>query len=236
MAFSPTSSLTRTSASGLGRLAMCKSRVISIKTGSDTLPLLSAMVRNPSTGIYQPWVAPTNHVATITKAGTVSGGTYTVTVDGSTTTAIAYNAANATILTALEKLATIRPGDVVLTGGGANGPGTGALTLTFGGNLAGRSISVVTSSASLTGGGTYDDAVTTAGVEQADELMDISGFLAEEVVQDASYETQATMYCAGEINVNDIDLNGETLANLKIALKRPNVKRNGWLVECVTGF
>ena len=60
--------------------------------------------------------------------GTPTGGTFTLTVDGSTTAPIAFNATATAVQSALTALATVRPGEVVATGGPL--PGTGVL-LTF---------------------------------------------------------------------------------------------------------
>lgn len=56
----------------------------------------------------------------------ISGGTFTLTYEGQTTTDLAYNASAATILAALEALSSIAPGDVAVSGS----LGT-ALTFTF---------------------------------------------------------------------------------------------------------
>ncbi len=53
------------------------------------------------------------HVYTVTGAG--SSGTFTLTYDGQTTTAIAYNASAATIKTALEVLSTVAVDDITVT-------------------------------------------------------------------------------------------------------------------------
>lgn len=105
--------------------------------------------------------ALTDEQQLITKTGTVSGGTFTITYDGQTTSAIAYNATNATVLAALEALSNIAPGDVVLYGGPVN---TAPLRIVFQGTLKGTNVAQVTvDSGSLTGGGTYDPSTDIAG-------------------------------------------------------------------------
>jgi hypothetical protein len=65
-------------------------------------------------------------------ATAASGGDFTLTVDGQTTGAIAYNAAAATILAALEALSNLVPGDVTVTdGGGGIGSNNGTATIAF---------------------------------------------------------------------------------------------------------
>ena len=97
----------------------------------------------------------------ITKSGTVSGGTFTITYSAQTTSAIAYNATNATILAALEALSNLAPGDVVLYGGPVN---TSPLRIVFQGTLAGTNVAAITvDSTSLTGGGSYVPTTDIAG-------------------------------------------------------------------------
>jgi hypothetical protein len=58
-----------------------------------------------------------NAIYTLSIVGTVSGGTYTLTYSGQTTSAIPYNASADTVAAALYALNNIRPGDVIITGG-----------------------------------------------------------------------------------------------------------------------
>lgn len=102
-----------------------------------------------------------NEVQTVTITGAPTGGTFTLTYSGQTTSGIAYNASAATVQTALEALSNIAPGDVVVTGA-AGGP----YTVTFGGLLVETNVAEMTASAaSLTGGTTPAVAIatTTAG-------------------------------------------------------------------------
>jgi hypothetical protein len=94
--------------------------------------------------------------ATIT--GVPTGGSFTLTYGGSTTTAIAYNAVFGAVQTALEALPNIAPGDVVVSGG--PGPAT-PYTFTFGGTLNARDVSAMTATGSFSGGTTPTIAVTT---------------------------------------------------------------------------
>lgn len=82
----------------------------------------------------------------ITLTGAPSGGTFTITFNGQTTSGIAYNASASTVQTALEGLANIDPGDVTVTGS-AGGP----WTVTFVGKYAGTNVVEMTGTSSLTG-------------------------------------------------------------------------------------
>ncbi|PQO45870.1 hypothetical protein [Blastopirellula marina] len=79
--------------------------------------------------------------------GSPSGGTFTLTYSGQTTTAIAYNANAATVQAALEALANIGSGDVVVSG-------TAPIwSIDFAGALAAQDVPLITGDGSnLTGG------------------------------------------------------------------------------------
>jgi hypothetical protein len=89
---------------------------------------------------------------TVTITGTPTGGTFTLTYNGQTTSGIAYNAAASAVQTALEALSNLAPGDVSVTGG--PGPATPySVVFADGGTLA-------ASGASLTGGSSPSVTVT----------------------------------------------------------------------------
>lgn len=90
-----------------------------------------------------------NEKQVITLGGTAAtGGTFTLTFNGETTTTIAYNASAAAVESALEGLASYSSGDFTVTGS-AGGP----YTVEFTGTLAGTNVSIMTIDVSgLTGG------------------------------------------------------------------------------------
>jgi hypothetical protein len=95
--------------------------------------------------------AGTNEIQLISSNGT--GGTFTVTYSGQTTTALAWNVSAADLQLALEALSNVAPGDVLVTGD------VGAWYVTFQGSLAETNVTQMTLGVgSLTGGGA---AVTT---------------------------------------------------------------------------
>jgi len=104
--------------------------------------------------------AGTDEVQTVTIGGSPTGGTFTLTFIGQTTSAIAYNASAATVQTALQALSTIGTGNATVAGS-AGGP----YTVTFAGLLAGRNVPQMTGNgAGLTPSGTVTIATTTEGV------------------------------------------------------------------------
>jgi hypothetical protein len=89
----------------------------------------------------------TNQRSTVDFGGTVTGGTYTLTFQGQTTAAIQWNATGAQVVTALEALSNVEPGDVAYVSGG---PGPTDIVLEFRGQYARRAVTF-TATSSLTG-------------------------------------------------------------------------------------
>lgn len=112
-----------------------------------------------ATGLYGPYGGRSNEVQEF-DLGAASAGTFTITFDGETTDAIAFDATAATVQTALEGLSNINPGDVAATGGPL--PGT-AVVLTFGGQYAGEDVPEITIDGSGLTGATVTITTTTAG-------------------------------------------------------------------------
>lgn len=119
----------------------------------------------------------TNAVQTITKTGTVSGGTFTIEViypDGSseTTAPIAYDDDAAAIKAALAALDNLDAADLTVTGGPAS---TDPIVITFGGTYANTPMTLIeVDDALITGGGTLAPAHTTLG-RLWTELPDVIG-------------------------------------------------------------
>lgn len=111
--------------------------------------VLAKITSGPDAGKVGPYQGSgTAEIQTLTASGTVSGGTYTLTFNGQTTTALAYNASIATVQAALEALSNIVPGDVLVGGGPFP---TTPMTFTFFGNLSGDVPVMTVNTASLTG-------------------------------------------------------------------------------------
>lgn len=126
-------------------------------------------------GLYGPYAGRASEVQTATITGGPTGGTFTLTFNGETTAAIAYNATADAVRSALEALPSVQAGDVTVTGN-AGGP----YTISFGGSYAGTNVSAVTATASLTGGSTpgVTMATPTAGGGTATDGLDVPrGFL-----------------------------------------------------------
>ncbi|WP_448333480.1 hypothetical protein [Streptomyces sp. DSM 41534] len=134
-----------------------------------------------ASGLYAPYAGPTSEVQTVTVTGTPTGGTYTLTFSGQTTTGIPYNATATQVKTALEALSNVNVGDVTVTGGPH--PGT-PVTVTFVGQYLGDDVGQMTASGTgLTGGTTPAVSVstTTAGgtATASDGTQTLAGFLVD---------------------------------------------------------
>lgn len=114
-------------------------------------------------------VAGTDEVQTITIGGTPTAGSFTLTFEGATTSAITWSNVNATLVAAidaaLEALGTIGTGGVTTAVGTATA-GIGTFTVTFTGNQAKKAVGLMTSTSSLTGSSpTLAVTETTPGVD-----------------------------------------------------------------------
>lgn len=211
-------------------------RAKSFAAGSGTIAILSLVCQVISTGFWQLWTAVVSEVDTLTKSGTYTGGTFTLTIDGATTAAIAWNAPNATILAALNALPNIRPGDIVVSGGGGAGISTGAVTLTFAGTKAGRAMTNSADASSITGGGTIVYAVGTAGVEAVPGTEGPSGVVwPDPVLLNAGGQVVGQVMMEGTFNRNDVPLNGVSQGAVDAALQSPEFRKLGFTVEGLVG-
>jgi hypothetical protein len=101
-----------------------------------------------------------SEVQTVTITGTPTGGTFTLTYNGATTTALAYNASTSAVQTALNALATIGASGVTVTGSAGT-----SYTVTFNATISATNPSLLAADPGGLTGGTPAMAVTrtTAG-------------------------------------------------------------------------
>jgi hypothetical protein len=101
----------------------------------------SVLGKVTATGKYGPYLHSTNEVQRV-EVTAATDGTFTLTFDGQTTAAIAYNAAAADMQTALEGLPNIASGDVTATGGPLS---TAPVDVEFAGQYLGTDVPQMTS-------------------------------------------------------------------------------------------
>ena len=92
-----------------------------------------------------------NEVQQVKVDGTA--GTFTLSLEGQTTDAIAFNASAPTVQTELEELANVSVGDVSVKGGPGNSGGTTPYIVTFKGNFSAQNVELLGDADELTGGG-----------------------------------------------------------------------------------
>jgi hypothetical protein len=146
----------------------------------------------------------TNEVQTVTITGSPTGGTFTLTFRGATTSGIAYNAAASTVQTALQGLSTIGSGNATVSGS-AGGP----YSVTFASALAATAVDELTANgASLTGGTAPSVTVTTA--TEGEAANGITGLINQAGVQ------------TGDLDVADADSLLDAIALASAAEVMPN--------------
>lgn len=105
-----------------------------------------------------PIATTTDEVQQLTITGSPTGGTFTITYSGQTTSALAYNATAAQIEAALQALSNIGDDDVRVYGSALP---AGTITIHFLNALGGTNVAAVTTTDSLTGGSTPATAIST---------------------------------------------------------------------------
>ncbi|MCW2901917.1 MAG: hypothetical protein JWO67_4182 [Streptosporangiaceae bacterium] len=98
-------------------------------------------------GPLVPTGAGTNEVQTITITGVPTGGTFSLTFQGQTTPALAFNAATSAVQTALQALSTIGSGNATVTGTAGT-----SYVVTFVGALANTNVPNIVAVGTFTGG------------------------------------------------------------------------------------
>lgn len=126
---------------------------VEIQSGYLSFPLIANM-----SGRSVDDITPTpavNEVQTITM--TATGGTFTITIGGQTTSALPYNETNANVLAALLALSTVDTGDIAVSGP------AGTYVLTYGADYAGQDVPMAVLGVGSLTGGTATIAETTKG-------------------------------------------------------------------------
>ncbi|MFC8008655.1 phage tail tube protein [Streptomyces cinereoruber] len=136
-----------------------KSSTITVDNESAKWMAKFVITDTPALDVAVP-AAGADEIQTVTITGSPTGGTFTLTLSGQTTSNIVYNATASAVQSALEALSNVNPGDVVCAGGAL--PGT-PVTVTFGGQYDGTDVPEMTASgAGLTGGSSPTVTVTTS--------------------------------------------------------------------------
>jgi ribosomal protein S9 len=161
-----------------------------------------------------------SEISTITaNATTATDGTFTITVNGETTSALAHDAVAATIEAALIVLGGINAADVdVVDFGGGLAANSGGCTIIFKGALAETSVDV---SVTLSLTGNVHVLATMIAGAAINGASDIKGFIwPDSVTLSATGEVIANVLMSGKIHYDDIPLvSGQYVNDLKEALR-----------------
>lgn len=113
-----------------------------------------------------------------------SGGSFTLTLDGQTTTPIAFDATPAALATALRALSGFGAGDLTVSGGPGDEGATHPYLVVFGGSRAGEDVAEPTADSSALSGGGATASVTTA--VEGGEHVRLAGILPDGSAADLS--------------------------------------------------
>lgn len=148
--------------------------------------------------------AATDEVQTVTINGSPTGGTFTLTFRGATTSGLAYNAASATVQTAVQALSTVDSANATVTGS-AGGP----YTVTFASALAATAVDEITADGSSLTGGTAPS-VTVTTTTEGEAANGITGLINQAGVQ------------TGDLDAADADSLLDAIALASAAEVMPN--------------
>jgi hypothetical protein len=164
------------------------------------IPSGVALAKVAATGLYIPYVVDSESVSIPVDA---TGGTFTITIEGEATAAIAFNAAASAVQTAIELLPGIEPGDVTVSGGPGSAGGATPYVITWGGRYRGLNAPAVTTGAgSLPGGaGTATVTTTAGGAESPAGEGTGAGLLFASVAYDrnSTGDISAALFWSGEV-------------------------------------
>lgn len=143
-----------------------------------------------------------------------TGGTFTLTYSGQTTSAIAYGASAATIQTALEALSNLAPGDVSVAG-----TLNTDIVITFGGTLAATNVDAMTVSVASTTGVSALSATDVAAVTVS--IASTTFSTVETIASDTAFLSAVTLTGgsdAATLTVRADSVTGSTLLVVKAAI------------------
>lgn len=166
---------------------------------------------------------PGNEVQQI--AVNATGGTYTVTYSGQTTSAIAYNASAATLLAALEALSNIPAGALKVTQTVSASPAF-TYTIEFGGSLGETNVAAVTTNVGSLTGGTSSATVTTPTAGSSISAIGLTPIL----------PTELSLYAFSSAQASISDTTNETSTyrlsdSLEISLAISNRYAGYWTID-----
>lgn len=200
--------------------------------GSGTLAKLTPVGFNETTGHWQVWSGKTNEITKLLAPAATppAAGDFTLTVQGVTTAAIAFNATTAAIKSALVVAGICSPEEVTVTetGGGIDAA-NGFVTIEFTGSMGNRALTVTADQTGISSGSDFTLSELQAGVTGPGEVR---GFVwPDEIVLDSDEQVLGQVMLAGRVHYDDLVLPaGETESVFKTAL-RDGPRALGLIIE-----
>lgn len=188
---------------------------------ADTLTYCTPVGFNASTSMYGPWLAP-DPASVEVDTGGATGGTFFITVNGTSTGNLAYNITAAAFVEVLRGMGYTAT--VALD--------TGVYTVTFDAEAEVITVPTLTGDVTSLTGGTGEAATVTAGTSTYG-LSTVVGFIwPEEVVLSTTGEVQGEVMTKGRIEYADIEstVDAGDVAALKAELQA-NALSRGLIVE-----
>lgn len=155
---------------------------------------------NEVTGLNRTGVA-LNEKQTLTITGSPTGGTFTITYDGQTTSGIAYNASASDVQTALEALSSIGTGNVVCTGGAL--PGSDVV-IEYVKDLGQQSLALATADGSGLTGGTSPD----ASISETQDGFDYLGSYSDDATSGGRISSSTVLISLGTASAGETATHG----------------------------
>jgi len=215
---------------------------LAIQGSAATLPSLTPLYYDTAAATWKIWVGDTNEVNTITANATAAtAGTFTLTVNGVVSAAIAFDATAAAVQAALEAMAGIGVGQVtaVATTGANLGVNSAVVTLTWGGTLAGQDITITIQTGGLTGNVHALATTTAGGTNPAGVTGEIDGFIwapDDAHVPSTTEETTIQVFRAGSIHAADIPPpTGTSRTDLNEALRESSLREKNIEITGLSG-
>ncbi len=235
MAYNPNELLSEATGLGSGlRVMSTSTQPKTFASGSGTLAKCTPVTYNNATHKWNAWTGGITEVSRITANATpATDGTFTITINGQTTTALDHDAIASVVETALEVLSTVPSGEASVAefGGGLSDANDGVI-ITFSGSLAEQDVHVQVDMG-LIDGNVHVLSTDTEGLSNR-----IDGFLwPDDITLDSDEEILGQVMLTGRIHEGDIPIiAGYTKPQLDAALKSGQVRDSGIIVEGLEGF
>ena len=209
------------------------------------LPHLTPLYFKDADDEYEVWIGQSNEVNTLTAhaATPATAGDFTLTVNGQTTAAIAFDADAAEVQAALEALSNVEVGDVSCADSGSGvdlGDASHVVTITWGGLLSGQDITITADFTGISAGSDPVLATSTAGGADAADGSEIDAFLwspgAPHAVSTTGQQI-VNVFVRGVLHSDDVPVpSGESRSELEAALLASSLREKGIDVQGLPNF